>query len=603
LRSAGLEGVNMVGGDGVVRRCHPILAAYIGNYPEQCCVVGCKNRDCPKACIMPPGQLSEYSEFARRNIDDVLDALATAADGPEAYIQACAAVGIKPLHHPFWEGLPFTDIYESITPDILHQLYQGMVKRVIGWLKKVVVEDEIDARFARLPPNHHLRHFSAGISHLSRVSGQEHRDICRVLLDAIVGLRLPGGISASRVIRSVRALLYFVYIAQYPSHSTNSLRLLNDALERFHADKDVFRMLGACESFNLPKLHSLLHYTEVIELFGTTDNYNTEYTEQLHIDLAKDTYRATNHKDEYPQMTTWLLRHKKIMCHDVFVKWRLAGSPAIHDNQRPQEIRHLKINIARTPNAKSVSFADAARLYGADDFCRRLAEYILEWNNPTWTPTRVKRIAATYTFSFKSVAAYNKVKFWHPDAQGRDEAPETLDSIHARPAYWDTLRRVQPARFDTALVPNREVDEGHGPARGTYACHRGAATTDCQAQGYRVVQVRMVFTLSATAAQAAFPTATPDRPAPRHLAYVEWFSRFPNVADAHHVMYRVHYTLHGNHRMSSIIPATQPQRSVHLIPKYDGPIPREWSSTSVLDMCPCFLVNSFTDRNTYISIY
>jgi len=34
----------------------------------------------------------------------------------------------------------------------------------------------------------------------------------------------------------------------------------------------------------------------VIELFGTTDNYTTEYTERLHIDLAKDAYRATNMK-------------------------------------------------------------------------------------------------------------------------------------------------------------------------------------------------------------------------------------------------------------------------------------------------------------------
>jgi hypothetical protein len=46
-------------------------------------------------------------------------------------------------------------------------------------------------------------------------------------------------------------------------------------------------------------------------LFGTTDNYNTEYTEQLHIDLAKEAYRSTNFKDELPQMTLWLERKEK----------------------------------------------------------------------------------------------------------------------------------------------------------------------------------------------------------------------------------------------------------------------------------------------------
>ncbi|KAI0039905.1 hypothetical protein FA95DRAFT_1612202 [Auriscalpium vulgare] len=157
LRAAGLDGVNMASGDGVVRRCHPILAAYIGDYPEQCRVVGCKNRECPKGCVMEPGQLGDLADFERRDMEDVLDALATAADGPEAYLQACSAIGIKPLHHPFWEDLPLTNIYESITPDILHQLYQGLVKRVIGWLKKIVGEDEIDARFhlegVRLTPS------------------------------------------------------------------------------------------------------------------------------------------------------------------------------------------------------------------------------------------------------------------------------------------------------------------------------------------------------------------------------------------------------------------------------------------------------------------
>ncbi|KAI0039049.1 hypothetical protein FA95DRAFT_1585366 [Auriscalpium vulgare] len=590
LSSAGLDGVNMASGDGVVRRCHPILAAYIGDYPEQCRVVGCKNTECPKGCIMEAGSLGEFGEFERRDMDDVFNALATAADGPEAYLKACAEVGIKPLHRPFWEDLPFTDIYESITPDVLHQLYQGLVKRVIGWLKKVVGPDEIDARFARLPPNHHLRLFSSGVSHLSRVSGQEHKDICRVLLGTIIGIQLPGGVLASRVIRAVRALLDFVYIAQYPSHSTDTLRYLDDALARFHADKDVFQLLGACHGFNLPKLHSMLHYVEAIKLFGTTDNYNTEYTERLHIDLAKDAYRATNHKDEYPQMTTWLLRREKVMRHDMFIKWRLAGSPPIQDVVAPQQIRHLRMKIARSPNTKAVSFLDASRLYGADDFKMRLAEYLLQWNNPEWTTARVRRIAAGYTFAFKSVAAFNKVKFWHPDAQGQDNAPETLDCVYARPAYRDTLRRVQPARFDTALVADRDVQEEGSPARALV-------------QGFRVVQVRMIFTLSRTAAIAAFPNATPARSPPQHLAYVEWFSRFQNVPEANNIMYRVQRAHDGHKRMSSIIPAAEILRSVHLIPKFGAVAPRDWSSSNVLDRCSRFLVNSFSDRNTYISIY
>ena len=48
------------------------------------------------------------------------------------------------------------------------------------------------------------------------------------------------------------------------------------------------------------------HYAESIRNYGTTDNYNTEYTERLHIDLAKDAYNSTNFKDEFAELPTLL---------------------------------------------------------------------------------------------------------------------------------------------------------------------------------------------------------------------------------------------------------------------------------------------------------
>ena len=73
---------------------------------------------------------------------------------------------------------------------------------------------------------------------------------------------------------------------------------------------------GHQSHFNFPKLHSLLHYASSIKFFGTTDGYNTEHSEHLHIDLAKDAYAATNRKDELAQMTLWLERNEKIRRFD-----------------------------------------------------------------------------------------------------------------------------------------------------------------------------------------------------------------------------------------------------------------------------------------------
>lgn len=39
-----------------------------------------------------------------------------------------------------------------------------------------------------------------------------------------------------------------------------------------------------------------------IRLYGTTDTFDTAYTERLHIDFAKDVYAATNRKDEFTQL-------------------------------------------------------------------------------------------------------------------------------------------------------------------------------------------------------------------------------------------------------------------------------------------------------------
>ncbi|KAF8817599.1 hypothetical protein BYT27DRAFT_7332700 [Phlegmacium glaucopus] len=98
-------------------------------------------------------------------------------------------------------------------------------------------------------------------------------------------------------------------------------------VDRFHDNKSIFVDLDIRDAFNIPKLHSARHYVEYIKLYGTLDNLNTEYTEHLHINLAKDAYAATNHKDEFTQMTIWLERKEKILWHRQYVEWRLKGCP------------------------------------------------------------------------------------------------------------------------------------------------------------------------------------------------------------------------------------------------------------------------------------
>lgn len=324
LRKAGLDGIEVTSGDGVTRRGHPLFAMYVADYPEQLLVTCCKNGTCPK-CSVARDDIGATLDTARplRDLEEVLEALDEFDSSPAAFSKACREAGIKPVVNPFWKDLPDTDVFRAITPDILHQLYQGVIKHLVSWLKSAYGPDELDARCRRLPPNHQIRLFLKGITTLQRVTGKEHGDMCRFLLALVIGLPLPGGNSPVRLVRALRALLDFLYLARYPAHTTETLSLLEDALRRFHANKDIFVQLGVRQHFKLPKLHALDHYVQSIKLFGTTDNYDTQYTERLHIDFAKDAYRATNRKDEFPQMTVWLERREKVSRHEAFINWRL----------------------------------------------------------------------------------------------------------------------------------------------------------------------------------------------------------------------------------------------------------------------------------------
>ncbi|KXN84704.1 hypothetical protein AN958_12223 [Leucoagaricus sp. SymC.cos] len=135
LESLGKEGIVLVGGDGARQKCFLILAAYVGDYPEQLLVTYVKARKCLKVNEL----------------------------GSTEYKKACAKVGIKPVQHLFWMKLPFVNIYASITPDILHQLYQGLVKHLISWLTDALGYGEIDKRCSQFPPNHHIRYCVARV--------------------------------------------------------------------------------------------------------------------------------------------------------------------------------------------------------------------------------------------------------------------------------------------------------------------------------------------------------------------------------------------------------------------------------------------------------
>jgi hypothetical protein len=595
LIQAGKLGVEMASGDGVVRRIHPIVATYIGDYPEQLLVTAIKNGECP-ICPVPHKELGDNVDYGIRGLQPVLDALdAFDTETPAAWNKTCKMAGIRPIPKPFWSDLPYFQPFQSITSDVLHQVYQGVVKHLVSWLKTACSATEIDACCRRLPPNHNIRVFLKGITSLSWVTGKEHDQMCRILLGLIVDIPLPHNQSPAKLLRAVRAMLDFVYLAQYPVHTTETLKLLEDALDDFHRNKSVFVDLGARTHFNIPKLHALLHYVHSIQTFGTIDNYNTEYTERLHIDLIKDAYDATNSKDEYPQMTKWLERREKMYQLENYILWRLQGARATVQEilqHHPRLVTDRQLKMPHHPTLKAVPMDTLMMNYGAKFFGEALARFVVTIIYPGLSKRQVEDRADALFLPTYSIPVFHCLKF--VDLL----SGSTLDAVHAKPSRTDKYHRNVPGRFDTVLVRIEEAPGIGVKGWSKFICISYIAYF-CLI-GYCVAQVRVIFSIPRQVVASVFPAGIEPE---QHLAYVEWFKPFSHAPESNHIMYQVsRHMAHGD-RIASIIPISSIRCSVHLFPKFGQLAPRFWTSSNVLEECSTFFVNPFADRYTYNTVY
>jgi hypothetical protein len=143
------DGIELTSGDGVVRLGFPVVAAYVADYPEQALVTCTRySQTCPK-CSVSKDELGEHVIGDPRHQEQSIRTIHRASR-QSTRARAYAALKDHSLNlfpGPFFIGLLHCNIHDAITPDILHQIYQGLVKHLCGWLPRRSCVGELDAWF------------------------------------------------------------------------------------------------------------------------------------------------------------------------------------------------------------------------------------------------------------------------------------------------------------------------------------------------------------------------------------------------------------------------------------------------------------------------
>ncbi|KAG9123618.1 hypothetical protein FRC07_014486, partial [Ceratobasidium sp. 392] len=364
-------------------------------------------------------------------------------------------------------------------------------------------------------------------------------------------------------------------------------------LARFHELKGLLIAKGVYEldaRFDrIPKLHALSHYTHMIRQSGTPDGFNTEAPEHLHIEFAKEPWRALNKVEPLPQMLKYLQRQEAIRIHQAYLDEYLgltddeevdvdigevdgeaetdvdienmvdiegfgAGEERVDQSTEggggrvskegadaiayPNPVRRM----AKEPTRRNAPIRDVINNHGASDIIPAITSFLGRRLNQPSHNILISR--------HNRIHVWHKLYLHHESLSFAPFDPQRRDVVRASPR----LRRSQyrPPKepvWDVALYneklnrlrSNEDIYEKHGLQR------------------YRAGRVRALFTLPG---HLKYLFSGP-------LAYVEVFAPFDASVSPFSGMHATRPELdsHGQRRVL-VIPVSDIMLACHLAPKF-----------------------------------
>ncbi|KIK80717.1 hypothetical protein PAXRUDRAFT_15634 [Paxillus rubicundulus Ve08.2h10] len=266
------------------------IGPYIADYPEQVLLSSIIQSWCGR-CVATPKNLNDPDGGAPQT-QMLTDALVEELSPGVMWDEWGVDGNVK----PFTNNFPRVDIYELLTPNILHQLVKGTFKdHLAEWVGKYLdhhhgksrakeILADIDRRIAAAPSFPGLQRFPNGRGFL-QWTGNDSKALMKVYLPAIEGY-IPDD-----VMRTFRAFFEFCYTVRKDVITEKTLADLDDALSRFHQYHK----------------HSLVHYQSMIRTFGAPNGLCTSITESKHIKAVKQLWQ---HSSKYKVLSQILLTNQ-----------------------------------------------------------------------------------------------------------------------------------------------------------------------------------------------------------------------------------------------------------------------------------------------------
>jgi len=362
LQDVAHTGITIDCANGKVLQCSPILSMLIADHMENVALYGLKTNTCLK-CEVPTNELGtkarsqrtrDYARYQRYKPENQN----SGSEFDNDHIM-CDNLGIGQNIFHRLDRVLASALYKL---EMLHTIYRGLFKHMMDWIEgflnnhgRLQVFDDV---WKGLPPYRGFLVPKKASREVTQWQGEEMRNLVRCILGVLaVALRQPGGaqvIPFKHALGCVRALVDFNMMAQYRSHTSDTIAYMEDYLDPFHKLKDIFlefrvtkrtqdkvdkqgkeirrqralvikrvapslwrRMRNANRQeendlcldlvhgeshFNFIKMHLLSHLCDDRSQFGNILMYSTEIGERAHQTQITDGLQQSNKNDAARQM-------------------------------------------------------------------------------------------------------------------------------------------------------------------------------------------------------------------------------------------------------------------------------------------------------------